>query len=350
MTGPDSGEKEARERATVEAARWLVALDEAPEDPDLRARFERWLAADPENAAAWVDTADLYEMMARTPPAHSAQWAPYVGAGGEATAPETGPPGRARQALRAQQPPRRPRRRRIALAVAVGALAACIAVVALPPLLLRLEADHATATAELQSVALSDGSQVHLAPDSALAVDFEEGARLVRLLRGQAFFEVVPDAQRPFQVVSADVTTQVLGTAFEVRLVSRNAAVAVRHGRVGVTPAGGPAPVPLELQSGDWLRVDRDGKLQQGSVPADEVGAWLQGQMVVRDRPLAEAIDELRRYHAGFILLTDGALGARRVSGVYNLNDPVAALTAMAGAQGAVVRRLSPWVLLVSAD
>ena len=70
----------------------------------------------------------------------------------------------------------------------------------------------------------------------------------------------------------------------------------------------------------------------------------------VRDRPLAEAIDELRGYHAGFILLTDGALGARRVSGVYNLNDPVAALSAMAGAQGAVVRRLSPWVLLVSAE
>ena len=346
MTGPNRSEKEARERATVEAARWLVTLDEAPDDPELRARFETWLAADPENAAAWVDTADLYDMMARTPPAHGAQWGPYVAAAGKTSAAVRRPS----QQERRPAMPRGPRRRRLALGFAAGALAVCMAVFVLPLLLLRLEADHATATAELRSVTLSDGSQVHMAPDSALAVDFEDGERLVRLLRGQAFFAVLPDPERPFRVIAGDVTTRVLGTEFEVRLGSRDTVVAVRHGRVDVTDRGGQAPVSAELQPGDWLRVGRDGNLRQGTAPADEVGAWLQGQMVVRDRPLAEAIDELRRYHTGLILLTDSALGARRVSGVYNLDDPVAALAAMAGAHGAVVRPLSPWVLLVSAE
>ena len=37
------------DRATMEAARWLVALDNDPDDADLRARIEAWRAADPAN-------------------------------------------------------------------------------------------------------------------------------------------------------------------------------------------------------------------------------------------------------------------------------------------------------------
>ena len=351
-----------RDRATLEAARWVVTLEEHPGDAALRARFADWLSASPENAVAWADSTELYDMMARTPPAHAAHWAPYLAEGGEAKAAKVDAK---KQDVPGQQVPERlaggrplpatgrgrPRRssgRRTALGIAAVALAACIAVFVVPPLLLWLEADYVTATAELRSFDLADGSRVQLAPASALAVDIDEEGRVVRLLEGQAYFEVMPDPERPFRVTAGDVTTEVIGTAFDVRLGVRGAAVAVGEGRVAVNHPAATPSTTQDLRAGDWVQVDWDGSLRRGDAPPEEAGSWRQGQIVVRDRPLADAVDDLRRYYAGFIVVTDDTLGARRLSGVYNLADPVAALTAMAGAHDAVVRQMSPWVLVVS--
>lgn len=347
MTAADKIEKEARDRAALEAGRWLVALEDSPDDAELRSRFEAWVSASPQNAAAWVDTTDVYEMMARTPPTLGARWGPHV-AGNQKNSRSVA---RRRTGRRPPSPlPRRGRGRRIALGIAAGVLAAIVIVAAAPMLLLRIEADHLTSTAELRSVELVDGSRVHLGPDSALAVEFASGERRVRLLKGQAFFEVASDPERPFRVVARDLSAEVLGTAFDLRLGERGAGVAVRQGRVGVDREDAEERVAQQLGAGDWLQVGWDGGFQRGTAPPDEAGAWLQGQMVVRDRPLADAVDELSRYHPAVILLTNRALGARRVSGVYSLDEPEEALVAMAGAHGAVVRRLSPWLLLVSAE
>ena len=178
-----------RDRATLEAARWVVTLEEHPGDAALRARFADWLSASPENAVAWADSTELYDMMARTPPGHAAHWLPYMAAGAKA---KTARVDAKKQGVPEQQVPDRlaggrplpatgrgrPRRssgRRTALGIAAVALAACIAVFVVPPLLLWLEADYVTATAELRSFDLADGSRVHLAPASALTVDLDEG-------------------------------------------------------------------------------------------------------------------------------------------------------------------------------
>jgi transmembrane sensor len=76
------------------------------------------------------------------------------------------------------------------------------------------------------------------------------------------------------------------------------------------------------------------------------VAPWLHGQIVARDRPMADVVDELRRYYGGAIVVADGTLHGRRVTGVYNLADPVAALRAIMGAHGGSVRQVSPWLLL----
>ncbi|MBO3274300.1 FecR family protein [Pseudomonas schmalbachii] len=326
---------EDQERATAEAARWLIALEEDPDDAALQARFEAWLDASPANALAWADTADVYQMMGQLQPRHAEHWAPR-----EAATAAPAP---------ASLSPRTPRRTAWRRRLALGAMAACLALAAMPSLLLRMEADHLTATAEQRTLRLEDGSQVRLGADSAIAVAFVQGERRVQLLRGEAFFEVAADAARPFRVQAGEVRTTVLGTAFEVRRDGDSVAVAVDHGRVLVEQPGAPAPLPARLGKGDWLRLGRDGAVEHGSMPADQVAAWRQGQIVVRDRPLGEVVEELRRYHQGLIILADDAFAGQRVTGVYNLADPAAALRILAGAHGGKVRQVSPWLLVISA-
>jgi transmembrane sensor len=332
--GRDDKKEGGEDRASTEAARWLVALEDDPENASLRARFEDWRQAGPENAQAWADTSDIYDTMARTTPVHGGHWAPYVS--------------RRRADRRDGSPPRRaPLRRRVAFG-AVAALAAGLALVFVPDVLLRMQADYVTATAQSRILTLQDGSIVRLGPGSAVDIAFTETERRVRLLKGEAFFEVTANPDRAFRVSARDVETTVLGTAFNVRLGEDVASIGVRHGKVRVDYGAVAPPVSERLGAGEWVRVAWNGRVERRAGPPDRVAPWLQGQLVARDDSLNAMVDALRRYYPGVIVMADAALGKKRVTGVYNLADPVAALRAIAGAHGASVRRISPWILLVS--
>lgn len=310
-----------RERAETEAATWLVLLSEDPEDRALAARFEEWRSAAPLHAELWTRTARAYELAGKAVPA-AGKVVPI-----------------ARPKPRAVWP-----RRRIAVG-AVMAIAACLLLLAAPPMLLRLQADHVTATAELRSLVLEDGSRVRLGPESALAVDFAAGERRVRLLKGEAFFDVVPDASRPFRVAARDAVATVLGTAFEVRLTADSIGVAVQHGQVRVD--GGVPPRSETLLAGDWVTVEA-ARVSRGRRNPDEIGDWLGGELVARDRPMMEIVDALRRYYDGMIVVQDGAFARTRVTGIYDLRHPAATLAGLASSHDATVRRVSPWLLIVT--
>ncbi len=71
---------------------------------------------------------------------------------------------------------------------------------------------------KLNKVQLSDGSLVWLNGNSEITVPerFTDTLRSV-LLVGEAFFEVTADAARPFVITSGQLTTQVLGTSFNIK-------------------------------------------------------------------------------------------------------------------------------------
>ncbi|WP_422002366.1 FecR family protein [Reyranella sp.] len=314
----------------MEATRWLVELHESPGDREIRRRFDAWRRASPLNAAAWAETEQVSALATGMTPAYEPVWEPVV-AGRPRGRPTSTVPGRFAAFLRPGR-----------VGLAVTALAACIAVFVVPPIVQRLGADYATSTAELRSVVLPDGSEATLAPDSALAVAFDGDARRVRLLVGEAFFDVRPDRSRPFRVLAREVETVVVGTRFDVEMSDDGVRVSVERGAVRVGSE--------ELQPGQAVHVAPGGRVSRAETSPDMVAAWRDGQLVARNVPLRTAVDQLRRYYGGSILLTDSALGDRRITGAYNLADPEDALRAIAQAHGGRVRRITPWLLIVSAS
>lgn len=86
---------------------------------------------------------------------------------------------------------------------------------------------------EVLSDTLQDGSVVALNRRATLSTLLTNRQRTVRL-RGEAFFEVKPDAQRPFVVEVAELEIKVVGTAFNVdqQTDSNVVKVSVKEGKV----------------------------------------------------------------------------------------------------------------------
>lgn len=90
---------------------------------------------------------------------------------------------------------------------------------------------------EARTINLTDGSVVVLKPLSELIVnnDFKDKTREVRL-KGEAFFKVQRDPQKPFIVYANEVVTKVLGTSFNIKAYENESdiTVAVTTGKVAV--------------------------------------------------------------------------------------------------------------------
>lgn len=293
-----------------EASLWVVESDAGLSADDER-RLQAWLAADPVHALAFAKAQRMWGAMSSGPVKAEVNRRRAPGA-----MPRPGYP-----------PLQRPARRRW-IAPALAASVALIFMSVAQDWPTRLQADAMTATGERRDVKLADGSMVQLNTGSAIAVDLSGDRRVIRLLKGEASFIVAADRARPFTVEAGDGTTTALGTRFIVRRDGADTDVAVTEHSVRVQPPLGTGE-SLDLAEGQATRYGPGGIESAHKVDADAVAAWTRGRLVFVDRPLGEVVDELNRYHSGYIRVMGSELAKRRVSGVFRTDDPMAALNTL---------------------
>lgn len=193
------------------------------------------------------------------------------------------------------------------------------------PLRRQLAADYSTGVGEARAVDLPDGSQVWLNASSALALDYSATKRGVRLIAGQGYFTVRPDAARPFVVEAANGWTRAVGTAFDVDLRPDGVAVTVVEGVVAVGLAGG-AAAGVTLHADQALEYGPRGLAAPQAVDPGIATAWRRGKLIFNRRPLADVVGELQRHTHSRIVIAGSSLKALEVTGVFDLNDPQAVL------------------------
>jgi len=212
-----------------------------------------------------------------------------------------------------------------------------------PHLLQDWQADYATARGERRSLTLADGSTVLLDADSAIAVDLGATERRIELLRGAAFFSVVP-GQVPFIVAARNGEARVLGTRFDVVAEDRETSVTLDSGSVEVSLRDGSSR--LVLQPGESVTYAATGLGTAHAVDLAEVTAWRQGRYIFTNARLADVLERIGRYRGGRILVTNGALAEQRVSGNIALHDGNSALAAVQSSVGFQVTALGRLTLV----
>jgi transmembrane sensor len=216
-----------------------------------------------------------------------------------------------------------------------------------PALMLPWQADYITMTGELRTLTLPDGSQMSLNTASAVAVDFTKGKRVVRLLQGEAYFDVKKDVAHPFVVSAQFSQTEVKGTAFAVQTGDDQDIITLQRGLVEVSLNHGHAG-SVQLHSGQQIVADSDTLSPVRKDNMQTSLAWLNGRINFTAEPLGQVVEYISRYYPHSIFITRSSLKSVRVSGVYRLENPEGILRSLAAATDSTIYRLPGGIIILN--
>ena len=329
----------AARSAEDEALRWLADFDNLSEVE--QARFHAWLDERPENGEAFEKLEAEWRRLDALRQLATAEPDPRV----------------VEKWLRL----RRFRRRYLPLAAAAAIAALAVIFARMPQE--TYEAHYLTAVGEHERVAMPDGSVVVLNTGSEMVVSYGPEERHVRLARGEAHFEVMPDPERPFSVAAGTGLVVAVGTAFNVHLKGEAVEVLVTEGSVEIRPDALRAATPPKpsrgagagkakrgLPAGQRLAAGhraeyRDTIESVSPVDPEEIErklAWQAGMLDFRDATLAEVVEEASRYTETRIVVADPEIRELHVTGYLKAGDIDTLLELIASNEQVVVQHTAP--------
>jgi ferric-dicitrate binding protein FerR (iron transport regulator) len=189
-----------------------------------------------------------------------------------------------------------------------------------------------TKPGEQQTLLLPDNSKIVLHGNSSLEYSSTFGKREVTL-KGEAYFEVEHNKEKPFVVYVDNSYVKVLGTKFVVSgyYGGERVEVAVKSGRVElglnnneVTELEARAPEdkkdkPIEITDAQvGIQNQNSHPFIADSKKYEELFDWVEGKMVFRDAPLKYVVAELENRYGVECVVTDPDLGKQKFTSSFD--------------------------------
>ena len=221
-----------------------------------------------------------------------------------------------------------------------------------------------TTLGEQKSLRLGDGSTIQLNTNSRVEVEYARAWRKVRLLKGEAYFDVMHNPDRPFTVYAGDSLLRDIGTRFNVRLRNERMELTVTHGAVEVSTlsdqksgqhesrdgSGGdrsfvfkPLGIVTAPATGAQVAVVNGRDLKVDARTENAINrqlAWREGMMAFSDEPLVSVIAEVSRYTDVNIEIADPKLNDLRVGAYLKVGEVDPLLDALHASFGVRVHRI----------
>lgn len=297
QTDDDTGIETGAEAVWAEAANWLAERTAGDWTDEKQAALNAWLTASSGNLLAYWRLEAAWEHTHRL----AALRLPF-------RAPERAPKSA------------RPTIVKIAATVvAVSALAGWALFYPSMP----VEKTFATGTGGHKIVRLADGSSIELNTNTQLRIT-ERAARSVTLDRGEAYFQIKHDADRPFVVVVGDHRVTDLGTTFVVRRDAAQLKVSLLEGRARVDGIGPRSNVASATLTPGDVAIATAETLAITKVPERQLKnslAWRRGKLVFSNNPLGEVVAELNRYNATKLIVADDEIAKIGIGGTFSARD-----------------------------
>ncbi|MBC9929365.1 FecR family protein [Chitinophaga qingshengii] len=174
----------------------------------------------------------------------------------------------------------------------------------------------------VRTIQLPDASTVTLNKHAVVryASSYNQKNRQVELA-GEAFFEIHPDANRPFIVQAGNTTARVYGTAFNVNALpgAGETRIALQSGKIGVT-CDSLAGEKI-LSPGQLLVFDKQSRQTTVTqlIPA-KADSWRKGQLSFVNTPFKEVLLQLENTY-GLHFIYTGKPQQQTVTADFPVND-----------------------------
>lgn len=174
---------------------------------------------------------------------------------------------------------------------------------------------------QIVTVVLADGSRVWLNAESSLRypVAFANSRQVT--VTGEGYFEITKDARKQFAVTAAGVTTQVLGTRFNVNAYQpqQDVWVTLLDGAVKISNAS----ATQQLRPGQQMAADAKGPLHLIESPdLDAVMAWKNSLVKLNNSDIYTVMSQLARWYDVDVQIAQG-MGGQRFSGLISRNTHI---------------------------
>ena len=322
--------RDRRHQATLEAAEWVLRLQDPKVTRSERAEYVRWLRESSLHVAEMLRVSYVHGELTDFP--YWKEIGPLDISTEGASLLEL--PGGRGPRIREARPARGLR-----LWSLIGAIAATIAILGVALVYLG-DIRHQTidtGVGERRTVALADGSLVLVSPETSLRVHFTQNERRVTMSRGDALFRVAKNLAKPFIVETNHTRVRAIGTAFGVEHHFDSVIVTVEEGRVAVAqaamePSPSTALVPrateISLQADQQVIVPQVGSIGRvRKVDSRREFAWADGHLIFDHDSVAEVVRQFNRFNHVQIKVLDPQLATRPISAVFNVSDPEAFVT-----------------------
>jgi transmembrane sensor len=178
------------------------------------------------------------------------------------------------------------------------------------------------------TIVLPDGSKIWLNADSKIEYPASFAGHLREVyLSGEAFFDVVKDAQRPFIIHLTKGTVRVLGTSFNIRAYANEKLIetSVATGRVAFIPDRSTAiqqPDTIYITPNNKVRYTlHDNQVKVEPTAAAEDKAWTEGRLIFKAITLEEIATALERNFGKKVVFVDEEPKHYRLTGAFENNS-----------------------------
>ncbi|WP_442588436.1 FecR family protein [Pedobacter sp. AW31-3R] len=160
-----------------------------------------------------------------------------------------------------------------------------------------------TASSERKEIKLADGSVVWLNTGTELLVSgkFGEEERRV-ILKGEAYFKVAKDRNKPFIIQSGELSTRVLGTSFNINAYPdrERIKISVLTGRVRVSRTTGKSKRILAGQMSTNQTISffrKTGEFEMNTEDALMITSWKDNKLYIDNASIADIAAQLKGFY-----------------------------------------------------
>jgi len=220
------------------------------------------------------------------------------------------------------------------------------------PAVASVQGMFGTGVGARDSLTLPDGTRVMIGPLSSVTIPAGYGktSRSIEV-KGDAFFDVVHDAGKPFTVNAGGAAIVDVGTKFAVRSDDpEGVSVSVSEGSVSLRQVNTPVQQGVVLKAGDNGVLQHGGQViaRRGAVTDDDV-AWMKGRLVFREASISEIAMSMRKWYGIELKVPDRMLASRHITASFAGETPERVLEVIRLALGAEIERHGDTAIVRSA-